>query len=44
MEGTRGSHDGILRVVRSEKFGAVADALVALAGDADDVAVLVAET
>jgi serine/threonine protein phosphatase PrpC len=34
---------GILRVVRSEKFGAVADALVALAGNADDVAVLVAE-
>jgi serine/threonine protein phosphatase PrpC len=33
----------ILRVARSEKFGAVADALVALAGGADDVAVLVAE-
>jgi serine/threonine protein phosphatase PrpC len=33
----------ILRVARAEKFGAVADALVTLAGNADDVAVLVAE-
>ena len=36
-------HEEILRLVRTEKFGAVGDALVALAGNADDVAVLVAE-
>lgn len=36
--------DGILRVARGEKFGAVADALVALADGSDDVAVLVAES
>lgn len=35
--------EGILRIVRTEKFGAVADALVALADGSDDVAVLVAE-
>jgi serine/threonine protein phosphatase PrpC len=35
--------DEILRLVRTETFWAVADALVTLAGNADDVAVLVAE-
>lgn len=35
--------NAILRVVREETFGRVGDALVELAGNADDVAVLVAE-
>lgn len=36
-------HDELVRIVRTERFGRVGDALVALAGSADDVAVLVAE-